>query len=197
MDNLLVAVVHEADIQERDDAPFVLTLLHNKYRSITKVYADGGCTGERLKHGIAQLQNLQLEIVKHQAKQKQFVILPKRWVFEKTFAWLGRCKRLAKAHRKFPQLALHRLNQKNVMTPRKKITTIQLLCQTLRAAKLSTISNSMRLQTTKARHHIQKTRSRMKASVARCLRTPLVPATEQDFKLKQSHRDQAARRASA
>jgi len=96
MGNLLEAVVHKADIQDRDGAPFVLSLLHNKYPSIAKVYADGGYAGEKLKHAISHIQNLQLEIVKHQTKKEKFVVLPKRWVVERTFAWLGRCRRLAK-----------------------------------------------------------------------------------------------------
>jgi len=96
MGNLLEAFVHKADIQDRDGAPFVLALLHRKYPSIAKVYADGGYGGEKLKHAIAHIQNLQLEIVKHQTKGQEFVVLPKRWANERTFAWLGRCRRLAK-----------------------------------------------------------------------------------------------------
>jgi len=96
MGNLLEAVVHKADIQDRDGAPSVLSLLHNKYPSIVKVYADGGYAGEKLAKAVSHIQNLQLEIVKHPTKQQKFVILPQRWVVERTFAWLGRCRRLAK-----------------------------------------------------------------------------------------------------
>jgi len=55
-----------------------------------------GYAGEKLKNAISHIQSLQWEIVKHQAKKKKFTVLPKRWVVEKTFAWLGRCRRLAK-----------------------------------------------------------------------------------------------------
>jgi len=96
MGNLLEAVVHEADIQDRDGAPQVLAQLYNKHPSITKIYADGGYAGEKLKNAISHIQNMKLEIVKHQEKKQKFVVLPKRWVVERTFAWLGRCRRLAK-----------------------------------------------------------------------------------------------------
>jgi len=72
MGNLSEVVVHEADLQDRDGVSMVLALLHNKYPSITRIYADGGYAGEKPKNAISHIQNMKLEIVKHQKKKQKF-----------------------------------------------------------------------------------------------------------------------------
>ena len=91
---LLVIIVHDANIQDRDAAPDVLKAVSEKFPSLRHIFADGGYAGEKLRQALDD--KLTLEIVKRPSGEKGFVLLPRRWVVERTFAWLGRCRRLAK-----------------------------------------------------------------------------------------------------
>ncbi|WP_374900892.1 IS5 family transposase, partial [Brucella endophytica] len=94
---LMHALVHAADIQDREGGVVVMATLFGRYPFLLKLYADGGYQGPQfqksLKKAIAQVN---VEIVKRSDQAKGFVLLPRRWVVERTFAWLGRCRRLAK-----------------------------------------------------------------------------------------------------
>lgn len=94
--NVLDAVVHTADIQDRDGAPGLIESVKDNAPTLTKIFADGGYSGEKLATAIAHIDGLVLEIVKRSDTATGFVVLPKRWIVERTFAWLGRCRRLAK-----------------------------------------------------------------------------------------------------
>src|SRR6476646_446539 len=64
---------------------------------LMKLYADGGYQGPLFRRAVAKItRRVNVEIVKRSDHAKGFVVLPKRWVVERTFAWLGRCRRLAK-----------------------------------------------------------------------------------------------------
>ncbi len=94
--NLLDGVVHSADIQDRDGAvPLIKQTLQN-YPGVTKIFADGGYAGEKLRTTLSSIETLALEIVKLSDLAKGFTILPKRWIVERTIAWINRCRRLAK-----------------------------------------------------------------------------------------------------
>ncbi|MDK4730866.1 transposase, partial [Rhizobium phaseoli] len=60
------------------------------------IFADGGYAGAKLRRAMSGHGDWTIEIVKRSDHAKGFVVLPKRWVVERTFAWLGRCRRLAK-----------------------------------------------------------------------------------------------------
>ena len=91
------AIVHAADIQDRDGGVVLMASLFGLFPFLLKLYADGGYQGEKFKHGLAQaLGQVKVEIVKRSDHAPGFVVLPKRWVVERTFAWLNRCRRLAK-----------------------------------------------------------------------------------------------------
>ncbi|MER8880145.1 transposase [Mesorhizobium sp. M0684] len=60
------------------------------------LFADGGYAGEKLSQALANLGTWTIEIIKRSDAAKGFEVLPRRWVLERTFAWLGRCRRLAK-----------------------------------------------------------------------------------------------------
>jgi transposase len=94
---LLHAVVHPADIQDRDGGILVMATLFGMFPFLKKLFADGGYQGLEFNQALARvLPHLKAEIVKRSDHAKGFVVLPKRWIVERTFAWLNRCRRLAK-----------------------------------------------------------------------------------------------------
>ena len=93
---MLHAIVHAADIQDRDGGVLLMATLFNFYPFLTTLYADGGYQGPQFQTGLrAVVSGIYIEIVKR-SDAKGFVVLPKRWIVERTIAWLNRCRRLAK-----------------------------------------------------------------------------------------------------
>jgi transposase len=89
--------VHAADIQDRDGGALVMATMFGMYPFLLKLYADGGYQGPLFRRAVKKiLAQVNVEIVKRSDLAKGFVVLPKRWVVERTFGWLGRCRRLAK-----------------------------------------------------------------------------------------------------
>jgi len=94
---LLHAIVHPADIQDRDGGILLLATLLETYPLLKKLFADAGYQGPKFRNALIKiLPQLQTEIVKRSDQVKGFVVLPKRWIVERTIAWLNRCRRLAK-----------------------------------------------------------------------------------------------------
>jgi transposase len=93
---LIFILVHAADIQDRDGAVDVLKAIRYRLPWLRHVFADGGYAGDKLKDALKGHGSWTLEIIKRSDTAKGFVLLPRRWVVERTFAWLGRCRRLAK-----------------------------------------------------------------------------------------------------
>ena len=91
------AIVHAADIQDRDGGVLVMATLFGLHPFLLKLYADGGYQGAGFQSALQTiLSRVNVEIVKRSDQAHRFVVLPKRWIVERTFAWLGRCRRLAK-----------------------------------------------------------------------------------------------------
>lgn len=89
-------VVHGADIQDRDGAPAVLASIRKSCPWLRHIFADGGYAGPKLRGALDKIGDWTVEIVKRSDTAVGFEIIPRRWVVERTFAWLGRCRRLAK-----------------------------------------------------------------------------------------------------
>src|SRR5450432_624128 len=94
--NLVGLVVHEAGIQDRDGAPCVLASIRSRYPWLRHIFADGGYAGDKLRRALKRIGEWTIEIIKRSDTAQGFEVLPRRWVVERTFAWLGRCRRLAK-----------------------------------------------------------------------------------------------------
>jgi transposase len=88
--------VHAAHIQDRDGAPEVLASIRYLFPWLRHVFADGAYAGQKLETALLGHGQWTLEIVKRSDQTKGFQMLPRRWVVERTFAWLGRNRRLAK-----------------------------------------------------------------------------------------------------
>ena len=93
---LVAAIVHAADIQDRDGAPALLASVRTLFPWLRHVFADGGYAGPKLETALARIGTWTLEIVKRSDAAKGFELLPRRWVVERTIAWLNRNRRLAK-----------------------------------------------------------------------------------------------------
>lgn len=93
---LIAVTVHAASIQDRDGAPDVFSLLRREAPKLRYVFADRGYAGPKLRGALAQTGRRVIQIVKRSDTAKGFEVIPRRWVVERTFAWLGRCRRLAK-----------------------------------------------------------------------------------------------------
>lgn len=94
---LLVGLaVHSADIQDRHGAPGLLKSIRSSYPWLHHVFADGGYAGPKLRNALEKIGRWTIQIVKRSDRAEGFEVIPRRWVVERTFAWLGRCRRLAK-----------------------------------------------------------------------------------------------------
>jgi transposase len=93
---LIGLVVHPAAIQDRDGAAWVLGSIRFSHPWLRHVFADGGYAGKKLKAALARLGKWTIDIVKRGDAAKGFKVLPRRWVVERSFAWFGRSRRLAK-----------------------------------------------------------------------------------------------------
>ncbi|WP_434384872.1 IS5 family transposase [Melittangium boletus] len=92
---LLISWMTTADVQDRDATPAVLPLAAQQYPTLKKVWVDGGYTGPKVQ-AVAQESGIDVEVVKRSDQAKGFVLLPKRWIGERTFGWLNRQRRLSK-----------------------------------------------------------------------------------------------------
>ena len=99
---LLTIVVHSANIQDRDGAKLVLAKLVGRFPRLKLIWADAGYAGQ-LVDWVHALGGWLLEIVRRPTDSHHFEVLPRRWVVERTLAWLGRCRRLGRDYEALPE----------------------------------------------------------------------------------------------
>jgi putative transposase len=92
---ILMVVVHAASIQDRDGAKLVFSKIRDSFPKLFLIWADAGYAGQ-LVHWVQHFIGCVLSIIKRSDDTKGFEILPRRWVVERTLAWLGRYRRLSK-----------------------------------------------------------------------------------------------------
>jgi putative transposase len=92
----LRVIVHSAGIQDRDGAALVFDKIRQSFNWLELVWADNGYNAHQVTDAVAKVPGLRVEIVKRSDDMKGFVVLPRRWVVERTFSWIGRNRRLAK-----------------------------------------------------------------------------------------------------
>lgn len=97
-------LAHPADIQDRPGAVSLLDRLKGVVSRLAVLFADSGYAGPMVQAACCQL-GTDLIIVAKDAAEKGFTVLPRRWVVERTFAWLGRNRRLAKDYEHLPSVS--------------------------------------------------------------------------------------------
>ena len=94
---LLRGIVTPADVQDRDGGLALLATLFGLFPFLKRLFADSAYEGPLFENGLVTIMpELKTEIVKRSNQVKGFVVLPRRWIVERTIAWLNRCRRLAK-----------------------------------------------------------------------------------------------------
>lgn len=105
---LLAVVVTAANVPDRDGAKRVLAVLRHKFSRLRHIWADGAYAGP-LGDWVRELRPyrpIRLEITKRSDAVKGFVVIPKRWVVERTFGWLNRYRRLSKDYELLPDTSI-------------------------------------------------------------------------------------------
>lgn len=117
-------IVHPADVQDRDGARLVLDRRTRRlFPFIERIFADANYQGPKLATALARTGTWTIAIVKRNELHR-FVVLPKRWIVERTLAWISRCRRLAKDFERharkaaaFVRLAMIRLMLRRLTAP--------------------------------------------------------------------------------
>jgi transposase len=93
---MIGAAVHPADVQDRDGAPLVVEAIHDLFAWRRHLFAASADAGDELLKALAKFGNWSIQIVRRLADTVGFEVLPRRWVVDRTLAWLNRYRRLAK-----------------------------------------------------------------------------------------------------
>lgn len=93
----MAAMVHPANVADRDGGVALMAGLFGLYPFLRRLFVDGGYAGATFRDGLrGTCPHIRVSVVKRPKQAEGFAVLPKRWVVERSFAWLNRCRRLAK-----------------------------------------------------------------------------------------------------
>ena len=120
---LLLAInVHPANVQDRDGAEALLREARRSFPFVERIIGDAGYQGQKMEAAVARTGLWELQIVRRRDRHR-FVVLPKRWIVERTLAWISRCRRLARDYERharkaaaFVRLAMIRLMLRRLST---------------------------------------------------------------------------------
>ena len=101
---LLAILVHAANIQDKPGAVLLLQRCSKAFRRLKVIFGDGGYDGPSVREACAEHHSSRLEVVKR-SQQHSFEVLPKRWIVERTLAWLGRNRRLSKDYEQLSEVS--------------------------------------------------------------------------------------------
>jgi putative transposase len=99
---LLIVLVTAANLQDRSAARLLLAALHTAHRTIRRVWADGGYTSTALVDWAKTTLHITFDIVKKIVGQTRFIVLPRRWVVERTFSWITQARRNVRDYERLP-----------------------------------------------------------------------------------------------
>ena len=99
---LLAVVVTTASVQDRDGARLLLRHLPGGCKKLRRIWVDGGYAG-RLVNWVSERFKFNLSVVLRPKETRRFVLLPRRWVVERTFGWLNHARRLSKSYEYLPR----------------------------------------------------------------------------------------------
>jgi putative transposase len=123
---VLLVVITAANVQDRQGARLLLTALAGRFRRLRVIWADGAYAGDLQPwvRGLRRWGKVKLEIVRKPKGQRGFAVVPWRWIVERTFAWLGRHRRLKADYERLPEttealihIAMIRLMVRRLGTP--------------------------------------------------------------------------------
>ena len=120
---MLNVSIQPADVQDRDGARDLLRAARRLFPFVECIFADAGYQGPKMAKAVADTGCWTLQIVKR-SDAHRFVVLPKRWIVERTFAWISRNRRLARDFERyattvaaFVRLAMIRIMLKRLTRP--------------------------------------------------------------------------------
>jgi putative transposase len=103
---LIVVVITAASVSEQAGAKQVFSKLdqiRDRFRRLITIWVDGGYRGQNFQHWVIDVYRWILSVVTRHEEQKGFVVLPKRWLVERTFGWFNWCRRLSKDYEILPE----------------------------------------------------------------------------------------------
>jgi transposase len=101
---LLAVMVHPADVQDRDGAETLLRRARRLFPFIERLIGDAGYQGPKMAAAVQRTGTWKIEIVRR-CDRHRFVVLPKRWIVERTIAWISRNRRLARDFERHARIA--------------------------------------------------------------------------------------------